>query len=384
MRIGLDARYIGDHFPGIGRYIVSLARALAECHHDHTLVLLHNPPRHGTRYSLNDLAALPGVELAPLRSAPFSPLQQIELPLRVRALGLDLLHSPYFIKPYAGLPCPSVVTIYDLLGWRFPQTLSWRGRLLYRLTMGLAVRSADALITISESAREDLALRYRVPRERIAVTPLAAGQRFAPQPPEAVMAVRMRYDLPSSYVLYLGSNKPHKNLERLIRAWEQASAGADPGGPIGSAQMILAGHEDAKHPEARQFVAAHGLGARVRFLPNVDDADLPALYSGATLFAFPSYYEGFGLPPLEAMACGTPVLCANASSLPEVVGDAALLVDPYSPPDIAEGLVRLLNQPDLRRDLRERGLSRAHEFSWQRTALATLRVYAKLVPLLFT
>ncbi len=375
MRIGLDARYIGDHFPGIGRYIVSLARALAELDHGHTLVLLHNPPRPGTRYSLSDLAALPGVELAVLRAAPFSPLQQIELPLRARALRLDLLHSPYFIKPYVGLPCPSAVTIYDMLGWRFPHTLSWRGRLLYRLTMGLAVRSADALITISESAREDLAFHYRLPRERIAVTPLAAGSHFAPQPPTVVAAARARYSLPDSYVLYLGSNKPHKNVERLIRAWEQVGEGADPDGPVGLAHLILAGHEDAKHPEARQLVAALGLGTRVRFLPNVADTDLPALYSGATVFAFPSYYEGFGLPPLEAMACGAPVLCAHTSSLPEVVGDAALTVDPYSSIEIAEGLVRLLSHPELRRDLRERGLRRASEFSWQRTATETLRVY---------
>jgi alpha-1,3-rhamnosyl/mannosyltransferase len=178
-------------------------------------------------------------------------------------------------------------------------------------------------------------------------------------------------------VLYLGSNKPHKNLERLIRAWERANEGAAPTGPVGAAQLILAGHEDAKHPEARQMVAERGLGARVRFLPNVGDADLPALYSGAAVFAFPSYYEGFGLPPLEAMACGTPVLCAYASSLPEVVGEAALMVDPYSSIEIAEGLVHLLSRPALRRDLRERGLRRAREFSWRRTALATLRVYER-------
>ncbi|MBX0328721.1 glycosyltransferase family 4 protein [Oscillochloris sp. ZM17-4] len=369
MRIGIDARYIGDHFPGIGRYIVSLAGALAELDHGHTLVLLHNPPGPGARYGLGELASMPGVELAPVRSAPFSPLQQVELPLRARALGLDLLHSPYFIKPYVGLPCPSVVTVYDLLGWRFPQTLSPRGRLLYRLTMGMAVRGADALITISGRARDELAARYHLPHTRVAVTPLAADGRFAPRPPEAVAAIRARYGLPEPYVLYLGSNKPHKNLERLVRAWELA------GGRVAGAQLILAGHEDPQHPELRRLVAERGLGARVRFLPNVADADLPAIYSGAAVFAFVSYYEGFGLPPLEAMACGAPVLCARASSLPEVVGDAALLVDPYDTGGIAEGLTRLLGDPALRQGLRERGLRRAGEFSWRHTALGTLRVY---------
>jgi alpha-1,3-rhamnosyl/mannosyltransferase len=307
-----------------------------------------------------------------VRSAPFSPLQQAEIPLRARALGLDLLHSPYFIKPYVGLPCPSVVTIYDLLGWRFPQTLSPRGRLLYRLTMGMAVRGANALITISQSARDDLAARYRLPKERIVVTPLAASRRFAPQPPEAVDKARARYGLPESYVLYLGSNKPHKNLERLVLAWERAGERAS------GAQLILAGHEDVKHPQARRLVAERGMTERVRFLPNVADDDLAALYSGAAVFAFVSYYEGFGLPPLEAMACGAPVLCANTSSLPEVVGDAALTVDPYNMIEIAEGLTRLLSQPALRRDMRERGLRRAHAFSWRRTALETLRVYEAL------
>ncbi|NTW00074.1 MAG: glycosyltransferase family 4 protein [Oscillochloris sp.] len=377
MRIGLDVRYSGDHFPGIGRYVVSLARALADLEHDHTLVLLHGLLYSGARYSLAHLGELPHVELVPVRTGPFSPYQLLDLPLRARALGLDLLHSPYFIKPYAGLPCPSVTTVYDLLGWRFPQTLSLRGRLFYRLTMGLAVRRSAALITISESARVELVARYRLPAGRVAVTPLAAASHFAPQPPEAVAAVRARCGLPEAYVLYLGSNKPHKNLERLILAWERASEDASLDGPVSRAQLILAGHEDTQHPEVRRLVAERGLSRRVGFLPNVSDADLPALYSGASLFAFPSYYEGFGLPPLEAMACGTPVLCANVSSLPEVVGDAALMVDPYNVAEIAEGLTRLLCRADLRCDLIERGLRRAGEFSWRRTAQETMRVYER-------
>lgn len=371
MRIGLDARYASDHFPGIGRYIVSLAQALADLEHGHTLVLICGAGAASERYSLADLARAQNVELVQARSGPFSARQQYELPRLARRLGLDVLHSPYFIKPYFGLPCPSVVTIYDTLGWRYPHTLSRRGRLLYRLTMGLAIRSADAIITISESARAELARAYGLAPARVTVTPLAAEGRFQPQPPAAIEALRQRLGLDRPYVLYLGSNKPHKNLERLVRAWEQAEAA----GATGGAELLLAGHEDPRHPVIRRLVAEMGLDRQVRLMPNIPDADLPALYAGALFFAFPSYYEGFGLPPLEAMACGTAVLCASTSSLPEVVGDAALTVDPFSPRTIAAGLIQLLRDPALRSELSERGLRRSREFTWRRSALGTLRVY---------
>ncbi|MCU0494239.1 MAG: glycosyltransferase family 4 protein [Chloroflexaceae bacterium] len=380
MRIGLDARYATDYFPGIGRYVAGLAAALAELEHGHTLVLIHNPALPNSRHNLAELARFPGVELVATNARPFSLAEHVRLPLLARQLRLDLLHSPYYVKPYAGLPCPSVVTIYDLIGWKFPKTLSPRGRLLYRVTMSLAVRRSDSIITISQSARDDLAFVYRLPQERIAVTPLAADGRFRPQPPERVAALRAAHQLPPRYVLYLGANKPHKNLERLLRAWERVvGASSESKLQTGDCKLIIAGHEDPRYPQARHMVTERGLSASVRFLPNVAEADLPALYSGAEIFVFPSYYEGFGLPPLEAMACGTPVLCAYGSSLPEVVGNAALTVDPYSAIDMAEGLRRLLHNHVLRQQLRESGLQRARQFTWRRTALATLPVYEGLV-----
>jgi alpha-1,3-rhamnosyl/mannosyltransferase len=374
MRIGFDGRYSGDHFPGIGRYSEGLARALAELDRGHTLVLILDPRSEG-RYDLAAVGRLPGVEVAPLALSPFSLRQQFALPALARRLRLDVLHSPYFIKPYAGLPCASVVTIYDLIGLRFPGTLSRRGRLLLRVTMGLAVRSADAVLTISASARDDLISAYG-PRERIFVTPLAAGRGFRPRGPGEVAAVRTRYGLPASYVLYVGSNKPHKNLERLVAAWELVCARYAGAGESGEGTaLVIAGHEARRDDGLRQSIGERGLAGRVRFVPNVNDGDLPALYSGASVFAFPSYYEGFGLPPLEAMACGAPVLCGAVSSLPEVVGDAALTVDPYSAAALAEGLAGLLDDPPLRRALSARGQRRARQFSWRRTALETLRVY---------
>jgi alpha-1,3-rhamnosyl/mannosyltransferase len=377
MRIGIDARYVYDHFPGIGRYVYALAAALGEVEHGHRLLLLVNPALRSSRLDLRELRRFPSIELVETGARPFSLGEQAQVPLLARRLGLDLLHCPYYVRPYGPLPCPSVTTIYDLIGRRFPRLLPWRGRLLFGLTTRLAIRRSRRLIAISASARDDIARYYGVPRNRIAVTPLAADRSFQPQSPEAVAALRERLGLPERYVLFLGSNKPHKNGERLVRAWHRV---AEEGGQaVAGATLVMAGHYDPRYPEARRAAAELGLEGRVRFVPNVPEADLPALYAGAEIFCFPSYYEGFGLPPLEAMACGTPVVCGDASSLPEVVGEAALTVDPHSAIDITGALVRLLRDAGLRGQLRERGLRRARQFSWRRTALATLAVYEDAV-----
>ncbi|NJN18699.1 MAG: glycosyltransferase family 4 protein [Oscillochloris sp.] len=374
MRIGIDARYIGDHFPGIGRYIVSLTTALAQIEHRHTLVVIHRSGAHdGDRYGFAATLDLPGVEAVAAGSTAFGPGQQYELPHLARRLKLDLYHAPYFIRPLFGMPCATVMTVYDLLGRRYPETLSLRGRILYRLLMRISLHRADRLLAISQHARHELAVLYGIPPEQVPVTPLAADPRFQPQPQDRIIALRRHYSLDRPYLLYVGSNKPHKNLARLVRAWALV-IGA---GKAADAQLLLAGHEDPRHPEIRTLVAASGLGGRIRFLPNIADNDLPALYGGALGFVFPSYYEGFGLPPLEAMACGVPVICSQAASLPEVVGDAGLLVDPANVVAIADAIGRLISEPDLRADLRRRSLVQAAQFSWRRTAEATLAVYEK-------
>lgn len=368
LRILLDGRTIQDRFPGIGRYVYNLIDALAPLVEGEVLVLT-NPSLPNSRYDLAALARHANVRLHPTGITTFHWREQTELPRLIRSLRPDLVHLPYNVRPYR-LGLPNLLTLFDAIPRRYPVYYPWRTRWMIELFQRLAIRSASAFVAISAATARDFQQLYSVPRERITVTALAADPAFRPQSPERVVALRQRLHLPDRYVLYLGSNQPHKNLPTLIEAW--ASLAAHRPQPT----LVIAGAWDPNHPEARQRAAA--LTADVRFLSNVPAADLPCLYAGAECFVFPSLYEGFGLPVLEAMACGTPVACSRTSSLPEVAGDAALLFDPTQAQAIAAALDRLWNDPALRADLSQRGLAQAARFNWRRTAEQTLAAYWKL------
>lgn len=368
MRFAVDGRYIQDHFPGIGRYTYNLVCALAKEIRDDTLMLLHNPRPLNTRYDLARVGS--NVRAVPCETPIMSLREQISLPRAVRRLDADLLHSPYYIKPY-WLPVPSVLTYYDVIGLVFPAALpSARARLLFWLASWLALAGAHKVILLSEAARQDVEQRFRIPREKTVVVHPAADGRFAPRPPEAVARVREQYGLDGPYALYLGTTKPHKNILLLLEAWARARP---------PARLVLAGAEDSRYPYPRERARSLGLEREVAFLGSVGEADLPALYSGAALFVFPSLYEGFGLPVLEAMACGAPVLSSNAASLPEVVGDAGVLLPPDDPDAWSHALADLLSRPDQLQAMRHRSLARAEDFSWRRAAQETLAVYREVL-----
>lgn len=366
MRVGLDGRYMRDDFPGIGRYVYNLARTLPAVAPDVSFVLLHDSDAPNSRY---DVAALrwSNLSLAPTDVRIRSIAEQVYLPQLVRRLALDVFHAPYYVTAY-WVPCRQVVTIYDVISKRYPEYLpSPPLRLVFEATTRLALRTSNRILTLSEASRRDLVELYGIDPGRIIVTPLAAGSQFRPAPAETIAELKRRLGLPDRYVLYVGINKPHKNLVRLIEGWRQISEsyGSD-------WRLVIAGHEDARYPHARE--AAQGLD-NVSFLGPVPEDDLPALYSGAELFVFPSLYEGFGLPVIEAMACGTPVVCSNTSSLPEVAGDATVYFDPTDVSDIATAIRRLLDDAALRSALRQRGLKQAKKFSWRQTARLTLQAY---------
>jgi alpha-1,3-rhamnosyl/mannosyltransferase len=366
----LDLRTATAHFPGIGRYVVNLARAMVPLlEEDERLILLRDP----ARPSPWDVTALAGerVEIVDVSCSPFSLRQQWAIPSILRRLRADLYHSPYYLMPYRP-GVPTLLTVYDLIPLLFPEHVSRRARWLFRRTMSLALRSAAHVVAIPQNTRSDLQRVFSLRPEKTTFVPLAPDPAFFPRTPAEIAAIRRKYDLPETFVLYVGSNKPHKNLVRLVEAWSHLTQYEI------RFTLVITGIWDPRYPQARQLAEARGL-ENVRWLGPVPEADLPALYSAAAVFVFPSLYEGFGLPVLEAMACGAPVACSDTSSLPEVVGDAALTFFPTDPYAIAGALSRLLQDADLRADLRERGLRQAARFSWRRTAEETLALYRHIV-----
>ena len=367
MTLVLDARTAADHFPGIGRYVVNLSQALVQVAPDLGLTLLHDPLASATRLTLPNLPRIA------CSASPFSLQQQWIVPRILRQAGATLYHSPYYLMPY--LPgVPSVVTCYDLIPLLYPEYFTAAQRLIYWLAHALALRATRAVLTISEATQSDLARIFHLDPQRISVTLLAADESFAPCSRAQIAAVRVKYGLPEQYVLYLGSNKPHKNLPRLVRAWQIS----DLRSRISNLGLVIAGHWDKRYPEAAQLAEELDLKDQVVFAGPVSEEDLPALYSGADLFVFPSLSEGFGLPVLEAMSCGTPVMCSNTSSLPEVAGDAAILVDPLNTEVLAKTMRHVATQAELRHVMREKGLTQAIRFSWERTAQETLAAYNRL------
>ncbi len=354
----LDGRVMTPHFPGLGRYAHGLAQALPPLLKAdealHVLVAPATAPR--PTHSL------------PLRCTPFDLNQQWEVPRALRTLQAQVYHSLYLLMPYRP-GVPTVLSVNDLIPLTRPAESSLRARLFFALSLSLALRTARAVTTLSEHTRRDLLARFAYPPERVTVIPLAAEEQFRPQDQRTILSLREKYSLPQRFVLYVGSNKPHKNLPGLVQAWSQVHT---------DALLVIAGAWDSRYPQARIEAVQRQQETRIRWLGPVPEADLPALYAAATGFVFPSLYEGFGLPPLEALACGTPVVCSNAASLPEVVGDAALLCDARTPAALAEALQRLLDDGALRASLRERGLEQARRFSWTRTAGLTLDLYRQV------
>ncbi|MGI8671090.1 MAG: glycosyltransferase family 4 protein [Luteitalea sp.] len=367
MRVAIDIRKLHDY--GIGTYVRNIVTQLARLDTAGEYVLICRPEDLDFTRTLG-----PNVRGVISLAGNYSLREQFSIPSIVRRERADVFHAPHYVLPPL-VTCPAVVTIHDCIHLMFPQYLP--SRLAYgyaRTFMWIATHRSSHVLTVSEASKRDILRFYRIPPDKITVAYNAIDEQFHQlAAPEDIARTQERFQLHDPFVLYVGNIKPHKNVERLIEAFALFRAG-----PLANTKLLIIGDEISKYPTLRRAVRRGKLHKHVRFLGFVDDHTLAALYRLATVFAFPSLYEGFGLPPLEAMASGTPVVTSNVSSLPEVMGDAAILVDPREPTAIAHGLRRALLDTTLREQLRERGLVRAAHYSWPRTTETILRIYREV------
>jgi glycosyltransferase involved in cell wall biosynthesis len=369
VRIAIDVRKYYDF--GIGTYIRNLVLQLGRIDQATEYVLLCRP-QDRDRIAL----ASPNFRLVVEPAPTYSVSEQIRIPIALRRERADLFHAPHYVLPPL-IHCRSVVTIHDCIHLMFPQYLPGRMAYAYaRAQLWTAAHRSDRVLTVSETSKLDILRRFHIPADKVTVVYNAIDERLAVPPDEEEFErVRQRYQLKDPFALYVGNIKPHKNLERLIDAFHELRQ--EPA--FEPLKLVIIGDEISKYQGLRRAVHRHKLHKHVRFLGFVPLGTLAVLYRLARVFVFPSLYEGFGLPPLEAMYFGTPVVTSNVSSLPEVVGDGAILVDPYSSTSIADGMRRALMDEELREWLRERGSARAREFSWAQSVAAIRQVYGEVM-----
>jgi glycosyltransferase involved in cell wall biosynthesis len=372
LRIGINAhllsQQVGYRQAGVSRYIAELVRHLASEPGPHTYQVFMSPQAGDALVDTAALQARPSrlpTQRPPVRIA----WEQIIGPGTALAQQLNVFHGTVNVLPLA-LPCWGVVTIHDLAFLAYPNRLRDGRRRYLTLLTRLSARRAACVIAVSRFTAVEVVRRLGVAAERVVVVPNAAGEEYRPEPDATVLrAFRRTNGLSDQYVLFLGTLEPRKNVPTLLRAFAQIVD------EFPAVSLVVAGGRGWLDDEIFVVHRQLGLGERVRFTGFVSAEDLPRWYQAATVAVYPSLYEGFGLPPLEAMACGTPVITSNVSAMPEVVGEAGLLVDPRDANALAGALRTVLRDDELRTRLRSAGLDRAASFSWARTARATRAVY---------
>src|SRR5215470_11412107 len=371
MRIGIDAHAIGARQGGNETYITNLIKSLAEIDGDnlYTIYLADAGAAAQWRESFTTRYKNFSLRLLP----PPTPLVRVPVYLTYELFRrpVDVLHVQYTAPPFCRVPV--VVTIHDLAFERMPETFTRRGSFQLKLTVRRTAKKAARVVTVSEYSRQDLLDIYKLPPEKVVVTYNGVESSFTPQPsvPNEAEEVRRRFGVSRDFLLAVGSLQPRKNLVRLIKAYARLRSERQDFRP----QLVIVGRKLWLASEIFDEVKRHRWADDVILTGYVADEDLPALYRASRAFVYPSLFEGFGLPPLEAMACGTPVVTSDVSSLPEITGDAALLIDPNDERALANALIEVVNNDRLRAELREKGIAQAMKFTWRNAAEKTLRLY---------
>jgi glycosyltransferase involved in cell wall biosynthesis len=383
MKIGVNTLFFRHPTSGSGQYLIHLLNALAEIDTKNEYILVGpDPLAKNVQEQLNVSFTHHATGVAgPLgRNASLEKMtwEQWTGPQAARKLGVDIFHVPHFAPPLVTGNIPVVVTIHDVIPLRLPLYRASAKARVYASVVSRAAHKATMVITISQHAKQDIIETLHIPAERIRVIYQAAGDEYAPvEDPAKLAAARARYGLTGRYIFYLGGLDARKNVPQLVRAFSQLYPRlGDP-----NLQLLISGNPDKQRgslfPDPRPVAADLGTSGQILFR-FVEDEDKAAIYSGASAFVFPSLYEGFGLDPLEAMSCGTPVICSNRTSLPEVVGDAAISLDPDDLAGMVDAMYNVLTSSELSANLRTKGLQRAKVFSWNKTASETLAVYEEV------
>jgi glycosyltransferase involved in cell wall biosynthesis len=368
LKVAIDARLVTYQRGGIGQYILHLIEEFARLPisgaGDQFIVLR-------SRKECTWLAS--GLRDAPLWTPPHNRFEQITLPVELARLRFDLLHSPDFIPPWRG-DFRRLITVHDLTFLYYPQFLTAESRRYYNGQIERAVRVADHISADSTNTKGDLVRLLNVPPEKVTVVLLAPDPIYRVVDQAACESLLARFGLDRGFLMFAGTLEPRKNIAGLLVAYRmlrdrRASA----------PQLVLAGRRGWLYDEIFEQITELKLAAHVCFVENPSNEDLSALYNSAALLVLPSFYEGFGLTALEAMACGAPVVCSNRGSLPEVVGSAARLINPDDLEGLAYAMEQVLEDNALRVQMREQGFANVRRFSWAKTAQETLNIYRQLI-----
>lgn len=365
-RIGIDARLVGYRSGGIPNYITHLITHLAPLADEEEFFILQN---------WRDRHELTGADQQRINTLtpPHHRLERFSLSAELLPHRLNLLHSTDFIQPYGGYR-RSIISIHDLAFMKSFGYQAEGSKDYYLRHINDAVRKANHIITISDASRDDIQEVFKVSEDRVSTTYLGIGEEFRISEPEVVTRTREKYGIPDEYLLFVGTIEPRKNIARLLDAYAQLIDQRREIPPL-----VFVGHRGWDSESIYQKMTALNLENETIWLEDVTHRDLPAIYTGAELLVLPSHYEGFGFPPLEAMACGTPCIVSNVSSLPEVVGDAGIYIMPHSVESIASGIEHLLDDRKLRESLIVKGREWVQRFTWEKTAAETLAIYRKVL-----
>lgn len=372
-RIGIDARLFGTaQAAGIGQYTEELIRNLLK-NDPLSQYYIFLSPKSWAGFPIY----APNLTKFQVRFPHYSFAEQLRYPAVLQKADLDLIHYTNFNSPVWWRKVPSVVTIMDLTLWWFSGRTQkgWWRRLAYRWVIKKACQNAQHIIAISEATKKDIVDMLRIDPEKISVVYLAVADRYKPTSDSSQVAeIKRKFNISKPYFLYVGQWRQHKNVARLIRAFHLLRRRYNL-----DYQLVLAGKVDRQCPEVLATINQLNLQAEVILTGYVPDADLPLLYNGADAFVFPSLYEGFGLPPLEAMACGAPVVASRASCMPEILGEAAQYFDPLSVEDMAKAMVEIAKNYALRQTLRTLGFKQVKKYSFSQMAQQTLAIYRQIL-----